>query len=147
MEEKNCFYLVNQTVLPAIFMNVIKTKNLLTAGKAATIHDAVKQTGISRSAFYKYKDAVFTFTEGSRGKIITLLFVLEDIPGVLSLILNVIAQSNGNILTINQNIPVHEVANVTISMDTISLTEEQDALIQNITCIHGVRKVEILAKE
>lgn len=147
MEEKSCFYLVNQDVLPDIFTNVIKAKNLLITGKAATINEAVKKTGISRSAFYKYKDSVFTFTEGSKGKIITLSFVLENIPGVLSSILNVIAQSNGNILTISQNIPVFGVANVTILMDTINLIEDQDALVQNIIGISGLRKVEILAKE
>ncbi len=147
MPDKNGFYIVNGEVLPEVFHHVVKAKRYLKTGKAATIHEAVKLAGISRSAFYKYKDAVFTFTEGSHGKIITLSLTLSDIPGVLSKILNAIASAKGNILTINQNIPIHSIANVTISIDTKGMMEGQEALIQSLSNLEGVQRIEILAQE
>ncbi len=147
MHNKTTFYLVDASVLPEVFTSVIKAKKLLKLGKVNTVNEAVKAVGISRSAYYKYKDAVFPFTEGTRGKIITLGLVLEDVPGVLSSILNIIAEARANILTMNQNIPIHGVANVTISMDTKELREDTDYLISVLSEQRGVQKIEILAKE
>ncbi|MGI6113568.1 MAG: ACT domain-containing protein [Mahellales bacterium] len=147
MHNKTTFYLVDASVLPEVFTAVIKAKKLLKLGKVNTVNEAVKAVGISRSAYYKYKEAVFPFTEGTRGKIITLGLVLEDIPGVLSSILNIIAEARANILTMNQNIPIHGVANVTISMDTKELKEDTDYLISVLSEQRGVQRIEILAKE
>ena len=128
MHNKTTFYLVDASVLPEVFTSVVKAKRLLKLGKVNTVNEAVKAVGISRSAYYKYKEAVFPFTEGTRGKILTLALVLEDVPGVLSSILNIIAEARANILTMNQNIPVHGLANVTISIDTKELREDTDYL-------------------
>lgn len=147
MSGKDIFYLVGQEVLPEIFTGVIEAKHLLKTGRAATINEAVKMAGISRSAFYKYRDWIFPFSEGSRGKIITLSLVLEDVPGILSRILNMIANANGNVLTINQNIPIHGVAYVTISIDTNDMDDGEGTLVQAIRNSGGVQKIEILAQE
>lgn len=147
MSQKDIFYLVGQEVLPDVFTGVIKAKHLLKTGRVTTVNEAVKMAGISRSAFYKYRDWVFPFTEGTRGKIITLSLVLEDAPGILSGILNMIADANGNILTINQNIPIHGVAYVTISIDTNDMEDGESTLIQAIRNSEGVQKIEILAQE
>ncbi|HHU63407.1 MAG TPA: ACT domain-containing protein [Clostridiales bacterium] len=147
MHNKTTFYLVDASVLPEVFTSVVKAKRLLKLGKVNTVNEAVKAVGISRSAYYKYKEAVFPFTEGTRGKILTLALVLEDVPGVLSSILNIIAEARANILTMNQNIPVHGLANVTISIDTKELREDTDYLISMLGEQKGVQKIEILAKE
>ena len=147
MGEKSGYYIVNSEVLPEVFHNVIEAKRLLKTGKAATIHEAVKMVGISRSAFYKYKDSVFSFSEGSRGKIITLSLTLSNIPGVLSGVLNAIAKARGNILTINQNIPIHDMANVTISIDTREICDGQEAMIGSLSTLNGVQRIEIIAQE
>lgn len=147
MGEKSGYYIVNSDVLPEVFHNVIKAKRLLNTGKAATVHEAVKMAGISRSTFYKYKDSVFSFSEGSRGKIITLSLNLSNIPGVLSGILNAIAKARGNILTINQNIPIHDMANVTISIDTREMCDGQEALLDSLSSLNGVQRIEIVAQE
>jgi len=81
------------------------------------------------------------------GKIVTISFVLEHMPGVLSSILDEIAKARGNILTINQNIPVQNMANVTISFETGNLNknvEELLAIINKKDCVH---KLEIIAQE
>ncbi len=147
MMDDNVYYIVKRDVLPEVFHNVIKAKLLLATGQAATVNDAVKMAGISRSAFYKYKDSVFSFSEANRGKIVTLALTLLDLPGVLSSILNSIARRRGNILTINQNIPIHGTANVTISIDTRLMEDDLEGLIHDLSALNGVQKIEIIGQE
>ena len=147
MVDRKGFYIVDKTVLPEVFHHVIEAKRLLKTGKASTINEAVKMVGISRSAFYKYKDSIWSFTDGSRGKIITFSFILQDIPGVLSGILNEIAATGSNILTINQNIPIHGVANVTISIDTKEANIKHDELLERLSGHKNINKIEIIAQE
>jgi chorismate mutase len=144
---KGRFYIVKEEIMPDIFKKTIKAKELLKSGKAKTVNEATEAVGMSRSAYYKYKDYIFPFYEASMGKIVTISFVLEHMPGVLSSILDEIAKARGNILTINQNIPVQNMANVTISFETGNLNknvEELLAIINKKDCVH---KLEIIAQE
>jgi chorismate mutase len=118
---------------------------MLELREVATINDAVQQVGISRSAFYKYKDAVMPFNDMTRGHIVTFQLVLRDEPGVLSDILRIFAISGGNILTINQSIPVNGCAAVTVSAETSGLEIPLDELMQRIQATRGVVQVQILA--
>ena len=68
MKEDKKFYIVDKSVLPEIFLKVMDVKNLLASGREKTVQDAVNNVGISRSAFYKYRDAVFPLYENTRGK-------------------------------------------------------------------------------
>lgn len=145
MKEQTNYYLVDALVLPEVFKKVLEVKKLLETKKANTINEAVQQVGISRSTYYKYKDSIFPFYEMSQGKIITLLLVLEDIRGILSDILNIIARAEANILTINQNIPVNGVANITISLQTGNVSIEH--LVQKLKNRDGVKKIKILGSE
>ncbi len=147
MNEQHRYYLVDASVLPEVFGKVIEVKKLLEMGKVKTINEGVERVGISRSAYYKYKDAVFPFFEMSQGKIITLFFILEDIPGILSNILNVIADYKASILTINQNIPINGTANMTISIRTGNMKGDSEALVDEFKGIEGVKKIDILARE
>ncbi|MCG8501060.1 MAG: ACT domain-containing protein [Firmicutes bacterium] len=147
MNEQHRYYLVDASVLPEVFGKVIEVKKLLEMGKVKTINEGVERVGISRSAYYKYKDAVFPFFELSQGKIITLFFILEDIPGILSNILNVIADYKASILTINQNIPINGTANMTISIRTGNMKGDSEALVDEFKGIEGVKKIDILARE
>jgi len=147
MDNGSTYFLVDKTILPDIFSKVIETKKKLSMGKIKTINDAVKEVGISRSAYYKYKDFVFPFYETSRGKVITLFFVVEDFSGILSSIINKVAQAKANIVTINQNIPINGLADVTVSIETSGMTKDIRELMKNIGEIEGVRRQEILARE
>lgn len=104
--EKNVFYLVKEEILPEAIKKTIKVKEILKRGEVRTINEAVEKMGLSRSAYYKYKDYVFPFYEASRDKIITLSLLLEHKPGVLSKVLNSVAADSGSIMTINQGIPL-----------------------------------------
>jgi chorismate mutase len=141
------FYIVKEEILPEILKKTVKAKELLKNGTAKTINEATKMVGMSRSAFYKYKDYVFPFYEASMGKIITIALILEHKPGVLSSILDEIAKAHGNILTINQNIPLQGLANVTISFDTSQMTRNVEEVLEIVEKKPGVAKIEVLAQE
>lgn len=147
MENKSSFYIIRDEVLPDIIKKTIKAKEYLKSGKARTINEATEMAGMSRSAFYKYKDSVFPFYEVSLGKIVTISLILDHSPGVLSSILDVIAKAHGNVLTINQNIPIQGIANVTISFETGGMKENIEKLLKTIQSIAGVKKVDIIAQE
>lgn len=147
MNKDSTYLLVDASVVPEIFTRVLEAKKLLGQGRVKTVNEAAKEVGISRSAFYKYKDFVFPFYETTRGKVITLFFVLEDYSGILSCIINKIAATNANILTINQNIPINGLADVTISIETARMTMDIKDLMQETSQIEGVRRQEILARE
>ncbi len=147
MDNSSVYFLVDSDVLPEVFTKVIEVKKILSTGKIKTINDAVREVGLSRSAFYKYKDFVFPFYETSRGKVITLFFVVENFSGILSSIIKKIAQAKANIITINQNLPINGLADITISIETNGMIMEINQLMNNISEIEGVRKQEILARE
>src|SRR6056297_4178905 len=141
------YLLIDKEILPGIFEKVITAKQLIKTGQAKGITDAVKAVDISRSSFYKYKDYVFTFSERAEGKKVTTALLLSHESGILSSILNKIAESKGNILTINQNIPMNQVANVTLTFDISQMDMEFDELTEEIRNMDGVIKLNLLAME
>lgn len=110
------YLLIDSKVLPEVFLKVLEAKTLLAKGKAKNSSEAARMSGLSRSAFYKYKDSIFEYDSRMRGSITTLYISLEDEPGVLSNVMSCIYAMGGNIITINQNIPADGVAPVTISL-------------------------------
>ena len=118
---------------------------MMQTGEAETVGAATRQVGISRSAFYKYKDAVQPFTDMKAGHIITFYTMLKDTPGVLSNVLSIFAGSGANILTINQSIPTNGCAAVTISAETSDMEQSLEELVGRISEADGVVKFEILA--
>ena len=72
---------------------------------------------------------------------------MDNKSGLLSLVLNAIAQAGANILTINQTIPINGIANVTITVETQELTSEIGEFIEKISNIEGVRSLNIIARE
>lgn len=139
------YYIVEASALPEVFLKVAEAKQLLSTGKAATVNEATRITGISRSAFYKYRDSVLPFQNMMTGRIITLQLLLHDQPGMLSSILDILAGCNANIQTINSIIPTNSCAIVTISAETIDLTIQLEELLRMLRQAPGVIKAEILA--
>ena len=145
MKEDKNYYIVDKAVLPEIFLKVMDVKNLLESKKEKTVQDAVNRVGISRSAFYKYRDCISPFQNMMAGRIITFQMVLKDKAGVLSSILSIFANCGANILTINQAIPTNGCASVTISAETSGISQGVEALMRALSQVDGVRKVEVLA--
>lgn len=146
MEIKNeKFYLVRSDVLPESMQKTIEVKELLERGKAKSIYEAVQMADLSRSAFYKYKDAVFPFQAMVKEKIITLFFHLEDRAGTLSKLLHIVANAGCNILTIHQTIPLQGKANVTLSLDISRINEEIEQLIHQLKQLEFIERVDMLS--
>lgn len=141
------FYLVKSDMLPEVFVKVMAVKRLLNSGKADSVNEAVQKVGLSRSAYYKYKDAVLPFYETSRGRLVTLIFAVENFPGILSGIINCMARVKANILTINQNIPINGLADVSISVETDRMTADLEHVLDELGRIPGVRSYRILARD
>lgn len=145
MARKVKYYLVAAEALPEIFIRVAEAKRMMQTGEAETVGAATKLVGISRSAFYKYKDAVQPFNDMKSEHIITFYTLLKDVSGTLSRVLNVFAASGANILTINQSIPTNGCAAVTISAETSGMEKSLEQLIGDISSLENVIKFEILA--
>ena len=135
MARKIKYYLVAAEALPEIFIRVAEAKRMMQTGEA----------DISRSAFYKYKDAVQPFNDMKSEHIITFYTLLKDVSGTLSSVLGVFAASGANILTINQSIPTNGCAAVTISAETSAMEKSLEQLITDISALDNVIKFEILA--
>ena len=145
MGAKTKYYIVAAEALPEIFIKVAEAKRMMQAGEVSTVGAATRAVGISRSAFYKYKDAVQPFNNMKAGRIITFYTMLKDSPGVLSNVLSIFAGSGANILTINQSIPTNGCAAVTVSAETSDMEQTLEELMALVTSVDGVVKFDILA--
>ena len=139
------YYIVDAEALPEIFRKVVDARRMLDTGEAETVNQAVQLAGISRSAFYKYKDAVRPFQDMLHGRIVTFQIMLKDEPGILSHVLNLFAGSGANILTINQVIPINGCAVVTVNAETSGLEGSLQELLARLNGAEGVLRGEILA--
>ena len=129
MSKEVKYYIVAANALPEVFIKVAEAKRMMQTGEADTVGDATKKAGISRSAFYKYKDSVQPFNDMKAEHIITFYGMLKDNTGVLSHVLGIFASSGANILTINQSIPTNGCAAVTISAETSGMEQTLESLI------------------
>lgn len=147
MSRNSDYYIVDKRVMPEVFLKVVEAKELIDKGTVSSVQEAVDKVGVSRSAYYKYKDYVSALGGDSRGKIVILAFNLEDKAGILSLVLNIMADHGANVLTINQTIPINNVANVTITVDTGNMTLSVREMLDNISKVHGVLTLKIISRE
>ena len=139
------YLLVDQDVLPDVYAKVIRAKQLLMNGEASSTSEAVRMAGISRSVFYKYKDAVYPYNSGAVNRLITVQAILNDKPGVLMSLASVFYNAGANILTINQSIPTNGAALVTISATTENMPVGVDELIAKARGQDGVIRFDALA--
>jgi len=142
---KNKLFIVDASMLPEVFVKVCDAKEYLQTGAAETVAEAVAKAGISRSAFYKYKDAVQPFRDLKRDRVVTLTILTKDKPGALSSVLSILAISGANILTINQSIPTNGVGIVTLSITMEDMDLTLDELRFRIEGLPDVIRTEVLA--
>ena len=139
------YYLVREDVLTDAMQKTLQAKHLLQSGAVSSIWDAVKEVDLSRSAFYKYRDAVFPFHSIVRERILTIFIQLQDEKGALAKLLEIISESHCNVLTIHQTIPIQGRANVTLSLDVTSMIIELDQLIQLLKKLEFVESAEVIS--
>lgn len=144
IKRREPFYLVREDALSESMVKVLEAKKLLESGRVLTVKEAVERVGLSRSAFYKYKDGIFPFHQVVKEEIVTLFCYLEDRPGTLTKLLEKLARNKGNVLTIHQTIPLQGRANVSLSVDTSMLSTDLNELIQELEEIDEILKVDIV---
>ena len=137
---KELLLLVNSKVLPPVFESVVYAKELLANGEVKNVTEAIKTVGISRSAFYKYRDSVYKFNLAAESTV-TLKASLSDKAGVFSELTKTLFENGANIVTANQSSPKNGVASVTITIDTNNLTVSVDGLIKKLMEKGGIISV------
>lgn len=147
MAEKNKYFVIREKAVPEVLLKVVEAKRLLGSGRAESVQEATEQLGISRSSFYKYQNDIFPFHDEAKGKTVTFVLQMEDEPGLLSLVLNIVAEFGANILTIHQSIPINGVASLTLSIEVLSTTEDVSVMIEKIEEQKGVHYLKILGRE
>lgn len=147
MGETAQYFVVRQKAVPEVLLKVVEAKRLLESEKALTIQEAVDAVGISRSSFYKYKDDIFQFHDNSQGTTFTLMFQMDDEPGLLSDVLKIIAEYRANILTIHQSIPINGIASLSLSVQILRDTGDITGMMEEMENQKGVRHVKILSRE
>lgn len=145
MTKKPKYYIVEASALPEVFVKVAEAKRLLSTGEASTVNEATRMTDISRSAFYKYRDAVLPFQNMMGGRIITFQFMIHDEPGLLASMLDIFPECNANIQTINSIVPTNGTAILTITADTKELNVSLEEMLHKLRQYPGVIKAEVLA--
>ena len=141
------YLIIHKSILPDYYEKVLEAKRLLETGKVKEISEAARQAGISRSTFYKYKDYVIEPSELTIGRKAVLSMMLSHEPGTLSATLNMLSQYQLNILTITQSLPIHEQANVTLSLDISDLEKPLAQVVEELNKLEGVNQVRLLALE
>lgn len=131
--------------MPEVFLKVVEAKRLLTTGEASTVNEAARMTNISRSAFYKYRDAIMPFQSLNTARIVTFQMMLHDAPGVLSGILSTFAEYETNLQTINSIAPVNGTVLLTITADTSGMQVSLEKMLEILRGTRGVIKAEVLA--
>lgn len=137
------FYVVAEDILPEGILKTVKVKEMIRRGEATSVPDATEKLGIARSTFYKYRDGIFTFFDLRSMEISNISLILDHTPGVLSGVLGEIAKFKGNVLTINQGLPSHGTATVTLSVGTEGISCDLSELIDALLSIDGVLDARI----
>ena len=144
---KSHLIVVDSSVLPEVILKVLQVKKIMANKEAKSSAAACKLVWVSRSAYYKYRDCVYSYEEKLMQKIITLYMLLKDEPGVLSSVLVSLHNLSANILTVNQSIPIDGVATVTISLRLNESFEEAVAMKSIISELRGVVDIQLLSGE
>lgn len=139
--ENDFYMLISSKVLPPVFKSVIKAKQFLSSGQAANASKAAMQAGISRSAFYKYKDYVFKYETEDKHEI-KLNAVLNDRAGVLSAMTSALYSYGANIITVNQNAPNGGTASVSITIRTDDTNMSVSDLVEHLKSVDGIVSIK-----
>lgn len=140
------FYLIREDVLPESVIKTLQIKDALKENPHLSIYEAVRQYGLSRSAFYKYKDTIFPIDEKVEDtREFTIILYVHDKVGMLAQVLNTIFQIHMSVLTIHQSIPMEDKATITLSLNTAGSQTSIEDVIFALRNIENVYKVEIIS--
>ena len=144
---KSEWIIVRKDALPDIFSAVLRMKQELLENPSASVSETARRHGISRSAYYKYRDAVRPYIGRDATAKMTVRVVLQDSPGVLSGLLSAFAKAGANVQTVDQQPPENGWATVTISVraDRMSLTP--DVFAEQLSHVPGLQRIVDIKQE
>ena len=142
--ESRDYLIVKKSALPYYFEKVVVARELIRSGEVAEVSEAVRRAGISRSTYYKYKDCVFTTSQGDSCRKAVISMILRHEKGILGGVLKLLSENGANILTITQNPPIGNRASVVVSMDVNGLTCPVENLIRLLDGTDGVERPTLI---
>ena len=145
--KRNNYLIVDKRILPDYYEKVLAAQEMLRTGAVKEVSEAARQAGISRSNYYKYKDYLYAPNEATECRKAVFSLILTHEPGVLSQLINTIAELGGNILTITQSLPISGNASVLLTLDTSSMSLTPHDLAQRFSALKGTSSVKLLAIE
>lgn len=143
VEKQERLFLIKEQLLTDAMKKTLQAKELLEKEEVSSVLEAVEQVGLSRSAFYKYRDAIFPFQMIVKEKLVSLFIELDHRSGTLSTLLSIVATYHGNIVTINQSIPLQGKASITVSLD-VSEMKQFSEFIEQIKQLDAVNSVKVI---
>ena len=141
------YLIIHKSILPEYYEKVIEARRLIETGKIRDVSQAVREVGISRSTYYKYKDFILEPTEISGGRKAVLSMMLNHEQGILSALLQQICEARANVLTITQSLPIRDRASVPISLDVSEVDGSMEDFVAKLSQVPGVEQVRVLAVE
>jgi len=143
----NQYLIIHKSILPEYYEKVVQARHLIEDGKIRDVSQAVRQVGISRSTYYKYKDYILEPAEMSGGRKAVLSMMLNHEQGVLSALLTRVSEAHASVLTITQSLPIRDKASVTISIDISEVGRNLSDFVDSLSEVKGVEQVRLLAVE
>lgn len=141
------YLIIHKSILPEYYEKVVVARRLLEDGRVREVSQAVKQVGISRSTYYKYKDFILEPSEMAGGQKAVLSLMLSHEPGVLSAVLSHISEQGGSVLTITQSLPIRGKASVTITLDISGMEGTLANLMEALAATPGAENPRLVAVE
>lgn len=144
--ESDRYYVVHESILPEALIKTLEAKELLARGAVKTVHEAVETVGLSRSAFYKYKEGVFAFHQLETERMVAISLDLQHRSGILSKVLASVAELQGNVMTIHQAIPLQGVANVILTVNVSGMISSIEQLLNQLKTLDGVKQAQLIGQ-
>ena len=144
---KGDYLIVHKKILPVYYDKVLDARRMLEGGAVKDVSAAVRETGISRSTYYKYKDYIFSPGSGDAGRKAVVSMLLSHEIGVLSTALNRLSSLGASVLTISQSMPIRDVASVVMTLDIGAMSLSVEQSIAELSSIAGVESVQLVAIE
>lgn len=141
------YLIIHKSILPDYYEKVLEVRTLMESGKVREVSQAVKQVGISRSTYYKYKDFIMQPADFSSGRKAVFDMMLTHEQGVLRSVLSLISDSGGSVLTITQSLPIRGMASVTISLDVSAMPGSFADFMAALGSCPGVENTRLIAIE
>lgn len=135
--------MVDASALPEVFTKVVEAKHLIDSKKASSASEAIKMAGLSRSAYYKYKDMVFVCNDNNTNKL-DIQVILKDQAGVFSNFSSHLFKKGVNIITMTQTEPKNGLAAVYITLGIENLKCSIKDLLEQSENIDGVVSIKTI---